>query len=143
MNKYIKFDVIQYIKDMEAIQEKKERLQEAYDNVSLISSGMASGERAGETHPTGERALRRLAIKEQIDEIDNQQRVFNQALNTLPELQKAVFSEFFFSKDKYPEKANKIAKKLNIGEREVYRIRSAAIENLSKEILRLIGASLV
>lgn len=139
MNKYIKFDVIQYIREEKDRQRLREELQQQYDNVSLLPGGTPTGTRGkGISSPTSDAAIKRLAIKAKIDEIDRQGRAFELAWQELTEPQKYVLSEFFYSGNSKSTTVDNLVVKYKTTPREIYRMREEAIGRLSAQILKRI-----
>lgn len=138
---YIKFDVKAYIKDSQKRELKRQKLQSAYDNIRLISSGsiVTGSNSSNVSHRTEDAALRLAAISEKIDKLDAETRLFNTAFDMLSDRQKCVLSEFFYSGKSKGEVTDKIAQTFHISPKQVYNIRGQAIDDLSSNILSLLS----
>ena len=139
MNKYIKFDVVKYIKEQPDREREREELQQKYDDISLISGGMPSTASSHKiSKPTSEVAMKRLAIKERIDEIDHESMAFSHAWEDLSDRQKHVLREFYFSGNSKTVSVEKLSKTYKMAPRKIYAIKEEAVEDLSTYILKLL-----
>lgn len=130
------FDTEMFIKQLKVWRKEKEKLQEQLNDITLLPSfNNESGVRGTDiSDPTSRLAIKRLSIIEQIEDIEQCERVYDIAKSHLTPEELDIFKVFFEPKEPIWRGIDRYAQGNYTSRMNVYRRRRKILEKLDRLI---------
>lgn len=131
------FDTRSFLRSSKHWKEKKEKLQQELDNMSLLPSmdNTTSTHSGNISDLTGKIALRRLEIEAEIDKISRDEEMLRHALNLLTEDEKRLVRGFFFTNNSASSFVYDYGRNQGICKDYVYRDLNEVLKKMGDAIL--------
>jgi hypothetical protein len=134
MERYIEFNAVKFLKDARNWEKEKKELLKQLDSITEIKGIDNSPIRSGRLHDSvADVAAERESIRNQIERIENCQRILEYVQRKLSPEQWEIIDTFFFKSGYVNRNAQKIAKKYAVDyPKGIYRLRGQVIAEISK-----------
>ena len=141
MNRYIKFDVEQFMRDSIEWDDKLKKLNDELESIPEIRGASGEIHSCGSiSNPTQNTALSRQEVEEKIQRIVNYQAAFQYAWDRVSDYDREMITGFFFAPGPIYEFVRLWVKANASNERYCYRDRNAALNHFRTQIERWMRA---
>jgi DNA-directed RNA polymerase specialized sigma subunit len=134
MNRYLGFDAGRFVADSPLWADEIKKLERELESISELRTGTGGVRTSTISDPVGSVAEQKSRIESQIKRRKSYQSIYREAINRLSPAEQEVITMFFFTKGNKGKLIEEFAYSHGYSIRGVYRLKRAALKNLSDYI---------